>query len=68
MTKSDTNKLKWVVEDVGVHANILNAKTEEPIGMGFPSKLAESLVKKHNEAIDFLIFFIKELGSKHETK
>ena len=50
--------MKWVVEDIGVHANILKYDPDkliedyEPIGLGFPLNLAERIVKMHNEALE----------------
>jgi len=57
--------MKWKVEDIGVHANILFDDGErdvdsEPVGVGFPIDLANRLVKIHNKAIDEL----KETGEK----
>lgn len=59
MTKGEILELRWIVEDVGVHANILHIN-EEPIGLGFPVKLAYSIVKKHNETIELLMKEMKE--------
>lgn len=52
--------MKWKVEYIGSQANILiddESKSDmdkDPVGMGFPIKLAENIVKLHNEAIEEL--------------
>lgn len=57
--------MKWVVEDVGTHANILeddgSGRTVDmpPIGMGFPLALAERLVTTHNDAVERLIAVVE---------
>jgi len=44
---------RWEVEDIGVHANIRVSGTEnDMIGMGFPLRLAEIIVRRHNDAIE----------------
>lgn len=54
------NKMKWQVEDIGVHCNILEDKPgvhkddQYPIGMGFPRDLAQGIVDKHNDIVDEL--------------
>lgn len=53
--------MRWYVEDIGVHCNILIEDLSQPkdewapVGMGFPKALAERLVKMHNEGQDSLI-------------
>lgn len=51
--------MKWMVEYITADSsNILvddpnvPIMDKEPVGMGFPMKLAERLVKLHNEAVD----------------
>ena len=52
--------MKWKIEDVGVHCNILfdledvDISDAEAVGIGFPRTLAERLVKIHNDAIEKL--------------
>lgn len=58
--------MKWKIENVGVHCNILlddgkSNMDSEPVGLGFPPALAEKLVTAHNEAIDKLQKEIDEL-------
>ena len=54
--------LKWYVEDIGVHANILqgdpdnpNIDEDTPVGLGMPLKFAQNIVNKHNEVLDKLL-------------
>lgn len=50
--------MKWKVEYIGSQANILiddSSKSDmdkTPVGMGFPIKLAENIVKLHNADIE----------------
>jgi len=53
--------MKWKVEyiteessNILVDDPILNDSDKEPVGMGFPVKLAERIVSMHNSAIDKL--------------
>ena len=52
--------MKWQVEDIGVHCNILEDKPgvpkddQAPIGMGFPRALANGIVDKHNMVVNAL--------------
>lgn len=52
--------MKWIVEYIGPHAHILIddpdylMEDKECIGIGLPTKLAENIVKVHNEAIEQL--------------
>ena len=49
--------MKWQVENIGTHCNILEAKSgvslvdQDAVGMGFPMRLAARIVKKHNDDI-----------------
>lgn len=56
--------MKWKVENVGPHCNILQ-EDNEPIGLGFPKyPLAERIVNMHNEALDKLQEEIDDLQGK----
>lgn len=50
--------MKWKVEYIGSQANILiddESKSDmdkTPVGMGFPIKLAENIIKLHNADIE----------------
>jgi hypothetical protein len=52
--------MKWRVEYIASQANIIvddpsiPPMEQEPVGMGFPTQLAERIVRIHNEAIDAL--------------
>jgi len=49
--------VKWQIEDIGIHCNILedkpgiNKDDQKPIGIGYPSNVAANIVKQHNESL-----------------
>ena len=48
--------MKWKIENVGVHCNILeddglSNMDSAPVGLGFPEALATRLVEKHNASL-----------------
>lgn len=55
-----SKETKWQVEYIGSQANILVSDESKspvdlnPVGMGFPIKLAENIVEKHNAAYEAL--------------
>lgn len=66
MNKKTIEKLKWKIEFIGNYANILIGVDKETkdvdrglVGLGFPSDLAEQLVKLHNESLDIVFRKIK---------
>lgn len=51
--------MKWKIEDISVHCNILfdggqSNVDSEPVSVGMPRALAERLVKLHNQDIEEL--------------
>lgn len=45
--------MKWEIEDIGIHAHIKIAGTEDDmVCIGLPVEIAKHIVKEHNAAID----------------
>lgn len=49
--------MKWKIEDIGVHTNILmddgqSDMDSDPVAIGLPLALAERLVKLHNDDLE----------------
>lgn len=58
--------MKWKVEYItDDSSNILTIPAEDIIGCGFPLKLAEHIVKSHNESLDKAAVLLKQHHKWH---